>query len=334
MKRIIYFSWLFIVTITSLETKSQQTNSSLAIEWLRYISADEQKGRFPGTAEHLRLGDSIAHYFEKLGIQKHPLVQSYHQPIKLDLSFLKTTSYNIIGWIPGTEKPEDYIFITAHYDHLGTSTSNPTPRFNQKEVISRDTIFNGANDNGTGTAAVLTLAEYFSKYPPKKSIVFICFTAEELGLIGSWPIAYLFKDHHIEAVLNIEMIGRTLNKKNTHPFLTGYEYSNLGDLLNKGLEIYDSNKYGSKHIAKDPFYTHKLFMRSDNYSFAKVGIPAHTILTSSPVDKYYHKLKDEYNTIDLNHFTTTIETIKNALMYIVNDAPAPSRINILKLPTN
>lgn len=329
------FLYIFFLVGTFLHQNliAQTINDDLAINWLKYLSSDEQKGRFTGQPEHFKLGDSIANYFQQIGLQAHPLINSFKQPVEIDLPNLKTTSYNIVGWIPGTQKPDEYILITAHYDHLGTSTTNPTPRFNQKEQLAyKDSIYNGANDNATGTAAVLTLANYFKNHPPKKSVVFVCFTGEELGLLGSWPLVYLFKDMNIQAVINIEMIGRTLTKKNKNPFLTGNEYSDLINILNEGLHRSNASLYGKNHIQTDPFFTHKLFLRSDNYNFAKVGIPAHTILTSKPTDRFYHHLKDDFESIDLPHFSKTIETIKNSLLYLVNDAPAPSRINVLLLP--
>ena len=151
--------YVLIILLTSIvhSAKSQSIDTRLALNWLEYLSHDTQKGRFTGTPEHLQLGDSIANFFKNIGLKQHPLIGSYKQAIQVDLSQVKTTSYNIVGWIPGTSQPDEYIFITAHYDHLGTTSTNPNPSFNQKEqIIYKDSIFNGANDNATGTAAVIS----------------------------------------------------------------------------------------------------------------------------------------------------------------------------------
>lgn len=333
MKSFIHTLFAGILLFFTFCANAQNTNDQLAINWLQYLSDDSQKGRFTGSPEHLKLGDSIAHYFQQTGLKPYPLINGYQQPVEINYGKNKIMSYNIIGWIPGTTMPDELILITAHYDHLGTSSTNPNLAFNQgQQVILKDTIYNGANDNATGTAAVLTLADYFVKHPPKKSLLFVCFTGEELGLMGSWPLVYLLKDISVQAVVNIEMIGRSISKKIKAPVLTGYEYSDLGAILNLSLEKQNPALYGHKYIAPDPYYTHKLFYRSDNYSFARVGIPAHTILTTPPNDKYYHHVKDDFKSIDLPHFTQTIETIKNSLLYLVNEKVIPRKINTLLLP--
>ncbi len=311
---------------------AQQINDSLAIQWLQYLASDTLKGRLTGTPELKMAGQKIAAYFEATGLQKHPLFQSYLHELVLPHRNDTLYSANVVGWLPGTQYPDEYILLTAHYDHIGTTASSAVYKeYVSKRVISKDSIYNGANDNATGTAAVLTLADYYKKNPPARSILFIAFTGEEIGLRGSFQMVDALKSLNIIAMINIEMIGRGINKKVKQPFLTGSQYSDIKEILNESLYRTNNHRYGQHYIVSDPFPEHKLFMRSDNYYFARVGVPAHTIITSSPAERFYHHVHDNFENIDLPHFTATIQTIALSLNDLVNARATPKRINILLL---
>lgn len=174
-------------------------------------------------------------------------------------TFKKEASQNVVAMIKGSELPEEYIIYTAHWDHLGIG-----------EVVNGDSIYNGAVDNASGTAAVLSIAKAFAKMPeaPKRSIVFLLVTAEEQGLLGS---AYygqnpIFPVNQTVANLNIDAMSSYGATKDL--VIVGYGQSELEDYAS------DIAKVQGRYIVPDLEPGKGYFFRSDHFSFAKVGIPA------------------------------------------------------------
>ena len=177
----------------------------------------------------------------------------------LNNTFKKDASQNVIAMIKGSELPEEYIIYTAHWDHLGVG-----------EVVNGDSIYNGAVDNASGTAAVLSIAKAFSKMEeaPKRSIVFLLVTAEEQGLLGS---AYygqnpIFPVNQTVANLNIDAMNSYGATKDL--VIIGYGQSELEDYAA------EFAKEQGRYIVPDLEPGKGYFFRSDHFSFAKVGIPA------------------------------------------------------------
>ncbi len=146
---------------------------------------------------------------------------------------------------------DEVVIIGAHYDHVG-----------QGEPVDGDIIANGANDNASGTTAVLELAKYFANNPPKRSMLFTLFSAEEMGLVGAKELAKELKDEELDlyTMFNIEMIGVPMEGRDYMAYVTGYEISNLAEKFN---EYAGGKILGFLPQAKE----YSLFRRSDNYPF-------------------------------------------------------------------
>lgn len=222
--------------------------------------------------------------------------------------------YNIAAVLPGRSKAGEIVLFSSHYDHLGT------------EGRKADTIFNGANDNASGTTGLLMLAAYFARRNDnERTLLFCAFAGEEWGLKGSKDIIQYIDPDKIVAAINLEMIGiPQYGKKRV--FITGEQYSYLPALLRKGFKNTDLR------VRPEPDEIKQLFMRSDNYPFAQEGIPAHTIMASDDDDKCYHQPCDEVKRIDIGNMTSIIRAIAVATAGLINGKETPGRINTRELP--
>ena len=181
---------------------------------------------------------------------------------------------------------------------------------------SMDSIGNGANDNATGTTMVMELARYFGAHPPKeRSLIFALFSAEEKGLKGSKHLAKKLKGEYLNLplMLNFEMMGIPMNHDDYSTYVTGYNKSNLPNLVN---EVAQKPLAGFLETAE----SFNLFRRSDNAPFYdEFGIPAHTFCTYDFTNyDFYHKAGDEVNLMNFefmaqmtNEFIPVIESFAN-----------------------
>jgi hypothetical protein len=222
---------------------------------------------------------------------------------------------NVVGVIPG-RRPDEIVVFSAHHDHVGIG-----------EPVDGDSIFNGANDNASGTTAVIELARYFAALPrPERTLVFVAFAAEEMGGFGSRYFASQLEPSRIVALLNIEMIGKVAAEGPDRAWITGFEQSDLGAIMDAAVTDTSFAFYA------DPYPEQQLFYRSDNVPFARVGVPAHSISTTPiDVDPDYHRVSDEVGTLDLDHMTATIRGIANGAAPIISGARTPSRIDPARL---
>jgi aminopeptidase YwaD len=219
---------------------------------------------------------------------------------------------NVVAILPGKTKPEEIVLYSAHYDHLGVKTGEG------------DVIYNGADDDASGTAAIINLAQYYAKQGNNaRTLMFAAFSAEEIGGFGSRYFSKKIDPQKITAMINIEMIGKPSKFGAGTIWMTGMERSNLGEQLNTVLA-----KSGKK-IYEDPYPEQGLFYRSDNATLARLGVPAHSF-SSTQLDKdpHYHETSDDLASLDLNSLHQIIEMLAMATMPLVDGSITPSRIDI------
>jgi Zn-dependent M28 family amino/carboxypeptidase len=235
---------------------------------------------------------------------------NYHFEIKSKMT--SSSLSNVIGVLRGKSRKDEYVIFSAHYDHLGIGKPDATG----------DSIYNGANDDAAGTTAVIMLADYFSKLKNnERTLIFVTFTAEEIGGFGSQYFSKQLDPEKAIAMFNIEMIGTDSKWGNNSAYITGYEKSDFGKILQSNLE-------GSKfHFEPDPYPKQNLFYRSDNATLAALGVPAHTISTSKMDDEpNYHKQSDEISTLDMNNMAEIIKAIAISSQTIVTGKDTPTRV--------
>lgn len=223
---------------------------------------------------------------------------------------------NVAGMIPG-KRADEYVIFSSHYDHLGAG-----PTESGAPPTATDSIYNGANDDASGTAAVITLAQHFSKQPqPERTLLFVAFTAEEVGGYGSTYFSQQLAPEKVMAMFNIEMIGTDSKWGRNSAYITGFEKTDFGTILQESLKGTPFNFY------PDPYPKQNLFYRSDNATLARQGVPAHTISTSKmDSEPYYHTVDDEIETLDLANMTEIIKAIALSSKSIIDGSKTPTRV--------
>ncbi len=220
---------------------------------------------------------------------------------------------NVVGVLPGKTKKDEYVIFSGHYDHIGVG-----------RAVDGDSIYNGANDDAAGTTGVIMLAKYFAALKNnERTIIFAAFTAEETGGFGSQYFSRQFDPEKVVAMFNIEMIGTESKWGTNSAYITGYEKTNMGEILGKNLEGTAFKFY------PDPYPQQQLFYRSDNATLARLGVPAHTISTSKmDVEPHYHKQSDEVKTLDMENMVMVIKAIGLSAGSIVAGKDTPSRVKV------
>jgi len=276
---------------------------------MSFLAGDAMQGRGSGSAFERVAAEYIGSQFMQFGLEpagdknaagNQTYVQSVTEP---------RSTWNAIGKITGTDRSLSFevILLSAHLDHLGVRDNAP----------GDDRIFNGADDDASGSTAVLELARVLGSGPkPRRTVYFVCFGSEELGGFGArYFVNNLpFPKEKLVANLEFEMIGRSdAAVKADQLWLTGYDRSNLGPEL---------TKRGAKLVA-DPHPEQNFFRRSDNYTLAKQGIVAHTV-SSYGLHADYHKVTDEVRTIDFRHMTRAINSMVAPIRWLVNSTFKPT----------
>ncbi|MCC3156643.1 M20/M25/M40 family metallo-hydrolase [Hymenobacter sp. 15J16-1T3B] len=220
---------------------------------------------------------------------------------------------NIVGVLPGRDaaKAAEQVVFSAHYDHIGILPA-----------VAGDSIANGADDDASGTTAVVALAEHFKRTKQNaRTLIFVAFTAEEIGGFGSQYFSKQLDPAKVVAMFNIEMIGKVSKFGPGAAFITGFDKSDFGPILQRNLQ-------GSTFkFEPDPYPEQQLFYRSDNATLARLGVPAHSISTDQiPTDKLYHSVDDEVESLDLKNMTEVIRAIAVSSRGIVAGTDTPTRI--------
>lgn len=284
-------------------TKSYKVNQESVAKTLEFLASDELQGREAGS-EGI---EKAAKYLEAIFSQNH--IKPYFLTYKDTLSNYPKPAYNIVGYLEGNDPKlkNEFVVVGAHYDHIGLS----------KEATDGDNINNGANDNASGTTAVTEIVKYFGKSRSnKRSLLFVFFSAEEEGLLGSEHLAKKLKAQHfnIYTMLNFEMIGVPM-KRDFTAYITGYAKSNMAAKF---------NEYSGKNLVGflQQELTYRLFMASDNYPFFKeFNVPAQTVCTFDFENfDYYHKVQDEFKLMDTAHMTSFIQDMLPVVEKMANSS--------------
>jgi Zn-dependent M28 family amino/carboxypeptidase len=288
---------------------------------MAFLADDELHGRGSATRDEHITALFAAAQFQSLGlapggdngtyVQKvalpSPLPPSVRQHLSGFENTPRTETWNAIAILRGTGPAGEVVLLTAHLDHLGVGPPNS----------AGDTIYNGADDDASGTTAVLALAHAFAAGPrPRRTIVFALFGSEEFGGFGNAG----FLAHppvpltSIVANLEFEMIGRPDPAISSDAlWLSGFGRSSLGAEL---------AKHGAP-LVPDPHPSQNFFQRSDNFALARQGIVAHTA-SSYGMHKDYHQPSDELSTIDFNHLTGAIASMIQPIRWLADTTWRPT----------
>ena len=222
-------------------------------------------------------------------------------------------SKNVVGFVEGTDKhlKDEFVIFSAHYDHNGVGKPN----------VQMDSIYNGARDNAVGTVTVLSAAENIAKYPTKRSALFILFTAEEMGLLGSkWYVEH--------PVVPLDQSVFCFNSDNggyndiTKTTIIGLNRTSASN------HIIEASKAFGLTAIDDPAPEQDLFDRSDNVHFASKGIPAPTFSMGfnafdEEINKYYHQVTDNPDSLDYDYLEKFFKSYVLSCRLIANDPKTP-----------
>ena len=305
------YQLLFLLSFMGLNAQEKpiiDKNEVVRIE--TELASDRMQGRKIFTAGIDSASVFIEKEFSKIGLEFYSNLKNYRQ----EFVAKNKPANNVIAMIKGKSKPEEFVIFSAHFDHLGTDGSR------------KDTIYNGANDDASGVTAVILLANYFKKMNSnERTLLFVCFTGEEVGGFGSGFFSKNINADKVVAMFNIEMIGTESKWGKNSCYITGFDKSDFGTILQKNLKGSNFNFY------EDPYPTEQLFYRSDNARLAALGVPAHTISTSKmDSEANYHQLSDEVATLDLENMTQVIKSIAQSSESIVKAIDTPKRVKKLR----
>ncbi|MDR0230087.1 MAG: M28 family peptidase [Flavobacteriaceae bacterium] len=310
-------------TETIATTYYNEINQDSIKKTLRALTSDEFAGRRTGEPGQKLAATFLSNYYKRLGILPPPNTSSYIQ--KIPASFMTNgmmrlkDSENVWAFIEGTEKAEEVIIVSAHYDHIGTLLGQ---------------IYYGADDNGSGTSTVMEMARIFKSLydkgiKPKRSILFLHLTGEEFGLFGSKfyvqnPIAPL---SNTVTNINIDMIGRRSKEfKGDDDFIFVVGSNKISQDLKDTIE--KSNKESINLVLDYKFDAEddpqQIYYRSDHYSFAEKGIPAAFFYNGTHED--YHLPTDTFDKIDFTLLQKRAQLIFQTVFNLSNDNKKP-RIN-------
>lgn len=288
-------------------------------DYLNVLASDEFEGRETGTPGQKKAAEFLKNFYSSLNIKGGDIRDNSPYFQSIPSSFYNDRfgdSENVIAIIEGEEIPDEYIVISAHYDHLG---------------VRNGKIYNGADDDGSGTVAVMEIAEAFKKaalkgHRPKRSIIFLHFTGEEKGLLGSKyytenPIYALDKTI---ANLNIDMIGRRDDAHKNNPdyvYLIGSDRlsSELHQISEDANTTYTNLDLDYKYNAEDD--PNRFYYRSDHYNFAKFDIPV--IFYFNGVHADYHMPTDTVDKIEYDILEKRTKLVFYTAWELVNRKEKP-----------
>ena len=290
------FGMIMLLSVLSMQSQEKANyietnghfsyNTDSLLYHVKTLSSDAYEGRETGTKGAEKAKDYIINEFKAFNVK--PLLDNYIEPFSFTEQGKSYNGINVLGYIKGTEYPDKYIVVSAHYDHEG---------------IKHGKIYNGADDNASGVGALLTFASFLHYHPPHYSVILAAFDAEELGLTGSkfFVENSVVPLEQIKMNLNMDMISR--NDKN--------QLYVVGTLFNDELKSIISN-YSSKNITLVMGHDGKDGLQNWTYSgdhqpfflkkipFLYFGVEDH---------KDYHQPTDDFENINPEFYKSAVETI-------------------------
>lgn len=271
------------------KVEAQLFNADELLERVKFLSLDSLEGRRTGEKGGLIARDYVVSQFKKHEIS--PFLTEYTQPFTFESRRNKKTyeAANVLGLIKGTDKSDTYIVISAHYDHVG---------------INKGEIYNGADDDASGTSALFSMAEYFKNNPPKHSVILAAFDAEELGLQGAkyFLEANTLSKDQIVLDINLDMIGRN---DNNELYVVGTNiYTKLQPAITD-LKLPENFKLLTGHDGLDD--KQNWVSSSDHGPFHKQEIPF--LYFGVEDHKDYHKPTDDFESIQPEFYVKAVTTI-------------------------
>jgi hypothetical protein len=308
MKKIIFLLTFWLIASC---TFAQQPISME--EAVRYLASPELEGRKVQTKGDTLTIQYLVNQFEMMGVK--PFFNQFEQPLcgRSMFTYGQICSKNVVAFVEGTDPKlkDQYILIGAHFDHLGKV---------------KGVYFPGANDNASGTAMVLHLANYFAKNPTKRSLIFACFAGEEIGFLGSTHFVKTFPEPltNIKYMINFDMVGR----------YNAGRLSIIGEQSSKILEKTIRKISGKEKMNMTP-PSLQFFSGSDHYVFYQKNIPFLCFNTGDDT-KNYHRPRDEADSIDFKGMETIAVFAKKVITELGNDFKEPNfkKIDQSKLNTN
>lgn len=282
---------------------------------MQYLADDRLRGRPTPSPQLDEAAEYLREQWRALGLVAPAAVPDHLQRFECGGLGHPGLASNVLALVPGRDPvlAEQTVMVTAHYDHLGEAAGGT------------DRIYNGANDNASGTAAMLAVAEALAAAPPRRSVLFIGFCGEERGLIGS----RYYAEHParpldaVVAHVNLEMLGRPGDAEPPRVWITGKARSDMGDWFSAAtpsaeLRFVDGHEIGPEEGAA--------FNRSDNYPLAQHGVVAHT-LASGPLDALYHSPDDEADRLDYVRMARLVRAIARGVHRLAETPGRPAWVD-------
>lgn len=301
MKRFSKFILILLIIGSIEESFSAVKNETTvsAIKLIEILSSDSIEGRAIGTLGFEKAAKTVEDYLKAANI--YPFFgNSYRDSLVVN----GTHTFNLIGILNPQNTSNQYILLGAHLDHLG------------KNLYKTDTVYNGANDNATGVAAVLHIAKSLSEKNLSKKVLVAIFTGEETNLSGSKHLAKRLKQEgvNLSYMINFEMLGQPLTTNPKSVYITGFYKSDFAYIVN---ENYKKDFIVYQEL--DDLY--ELFEASDNYPFYSVfNVPSHTISTyDSDNYEYLHHVKDEFSALDTEYTQYIINECADLIIWLLEN---------------